>query len=60
MKKLLFFITLINALQSSAQKQPADYVDPMIGSHDSRWIMFPGPTRPFGMVKLSPDNQELG
>ena len=60
MKKLLFFITLINALQSFAQKQPADYVDPMIGSHDSRWIMFPGPTRPFGMVKLSPDNQELG
>jgi predicted alpha-1,2-mannosidase len=43
-----------------SQKQPVDYVDPMIGSHDSRWIMFPGPTRPFGMVKLSPDNQELG
>ena len=39
---------------------PMDYVDPLIGSHDSRWIMFPGPSRPFGMVKLSPDNQELG
>ncbi len=39
---------------------PVDYVDPLIGSHNSRWINFPGPTRPFGMVKLSPDNQELG
>jgi len=44
----------------SQEISPVDYVDPMIGSHDSRWIMFPGPTLPFGMVKLSPDNQELG
>ncbi|MBI9067068.1 MAG: GH92 family glycosyl hydrolase [Salinivirgaceae bacterium] len=46
--------------QTSVSKKPVDYVDPLIGSHDSRWIMFPGPTVPFGMVKLSPDNQELG
>jgi len=42
------------------EKEPVDYVDPLLGSLDSRWIMFPGPSMPFGMVKLSPDNQELG
>ncbi len=45
---------------SQSTKLNVDYVDPMIGSHNARWIMFPGPTMPFGMVKLSPDNQELG
>ncbi len=54
---LLAFVCTLNVF---SQKLPVDYVDPMIGSHNSRWIMFPGPTRPFGMVKLSPDNQELG
>jgi predicted alpha-1,2-mannosidase len=43
-----------------AQGRLVDEVDPLMGSHNSRWIMFPGPTLPFGMVKLSPDNQELG
>jgi predicted alpha-1,2-mannosidase len=37
--------------------QPVDLVDPFIGSSNSRWMMFPGPSMPFGMVKLSPDNQ---
>ena len=46
--------------QNQGIKDPVDYVDPLMGSHDSRWIMIPGPTMPFGMVKLSPDNQELG
>ncbi|MFT7029106.1 MAG: putative alpha-1,2-mannosidase, partial [Marinoscillum sp.] len=59
MRKLNFLL-LIVSLSTFAQQTPADYVDPLIGSHDSRWINFPGPTRPFGMVKLSPDNQELG
>lgn len=65
MKKIIFSLCFLFAgvifLQGqSPTKRPVDYVDPMIGSHDSRWIMFPGPTLPFGMVKLSPDNQELG
>lgn len=60
MKKILILLTVLAFQNSISQNHPADYVDPMIGSHDSRWIMFPGPTRPFGMVKLSPDNQELG
>lgn len=59
MKKLFGFLLVIIATSAAAQ-EVVKYVDPMIGSHNSRWIMFPGPTRPFGMVKLSPDNQELG
>lgn len=38
-------------------KRPVDYVDPFIGTSNSRWMLFPGATRPNGMVKLSPDNQ---
>ncbi|MCD6304175.1 MAG: GH92 family glycosyl hydrolase, partial [Planctomycetes bacterium] len=39
------------------QRLPVDYVDCMIGTSSSRWMLFPGPAMPFGMVKLSPDNQ---
>jgi predicted alpha-1,2-mannosidase len=39
------------------KKQPIDYVDPFIGTSNSRWMLFPGATMPNGMVKLSPDNQ---
>ena len=63
MKKIFILITVFTlSIQVFGQnkKLPVDYVDPLIGSHNSRWIMFPGPTTPFGMVKLSPDNQELG
>ena len=41
------------------QKQPVDYVDPFLGTSSSRWMLYPGPSMPFGMVKLSPDNSEL-
>ena len=67
MHKLIFLFTAFILFQGSSltaqdrsARQPVDYVDPLMGSHDSRWIMFPGPSMPFGMVKLSPDNQELG
>ena len=59
-KLTLIVIALLSSLACVSQKINVDYVDPLIGSHNSRWIMFPGPTMPFGMVKLSPDNQELG
>jgi len=52
---LLFLNTMVLPGQN---KQPADYVDPMIGTSNSRWMLYPGPSMPFGMVKLSPDNQE--
>jgi len=37
---------------------PADYVDVFMGTAHSRWMIAPGPWMPFGMVKLSPDNQD--
>jgi predicted alpha-1,2-mannosidase len=40
------------------KKQPVDWVDPMLGTASSRWMLYPGPSMPFGMVKLSPDNTE--
>jgi predicted alpha-1,2-mannosidase len=44
---------------TSAQvpRAPLDAVDVFIGTSNSRWMLFPGPTVPFGLVKLSPDNQ---
>ena len=39
-------------------KEPVDYVDPMIGTSESRWMLYPGASMPFGMVKLSPDNRK--
>lgn len=59
MKKLLCLCLLVSSF-GMAQKLPVEYVNPLIGTHDSRWMQVPGPTRPFGMVKLSPDNQESG
>jgi len=38
----------------------ADYVDPMLGTAHSRWMIAPGPWMPFSMVKLSPNNQNNG
>ena len=39
---------------------PSGYVDTMIGTAHSRWMLAPGPWMPFSMVKLSPDNQDKG
>jgi predicted alpha-1,2-mannosidase len=39
---------------------PADYVNTLMGTAHSRWMIAPGPWMPFGMVKLSPDNQNGG
>ena len=38
----------------------ADYVDTKMGTAHSRWMIAPGPWMPFSMVKLSPDNQNIG
>jgi predicted alpha-1,2-mannosidase len=53
-----FFLLLIQGCGKNELRQPVDYVDPMIGTSDSRWMLYPGASMPFGMVKLSPDNQE--
>jgi len=39
------------------QKEPVDYADPLLGTSESRWMLNPGATMPFGMVQLAPDNQ---
>jgi len=39
---------------------PSGYVNTMIGTAHSRWMIAPGPWMPFSMVKLSPDNQNGG
>jgi predicted alpha-1,2-mannosidase len=39
---------------------PAGYVNTMMGTAHSRWMIAPGPWMPFGMVKISPDNQNAG
>ena len=42
---------------TGARRQAVDDVNPFIGTTGSRWMMFPGASLPFGMVKLSPDNK---
>ena len=60
MKKFCFnFIlsVILFTISLTAGQKPVDYVNVFMGTSNSRWMMFPGPARPFGMVKLSPDNQ---
>ena len=57
---MVLIISIISMNLCIASNEPVDYVDPLIGTSQSRWMLFPGPTMPFGMVKLSPDNQEEG
>ena len=66
-KKITLIVVLVlamglvsgsEAIASSTNKEPVDYVDPMLGTSSSRWMLYPGPSMPFGMVKLSPDNQK--
>ena len=58
MKKIYVAICTILWVQLAiSQKLPSDYVNVFTGTSNSRWMLFPGPTMPFGMVKLSPDNQ---
>ncbi len=49
-------------VRRSPQKMitPAGYVNTLLGTAHSRWMIAPGPWMPFGMVKISPDNQNAG
>lgn len=62
---LLFLASVLCLAQTKPEspfrrgRQPVDWVDPFIGSAgETRWMLFPGPSLPFGMVKLSPDTLE--
>ena len=58
-KKLSLFVMLTFLFWSAKaqQKQPVNYVDPLMGTSESRWMLNPGTSLPFAMVQLSPDNQ---
>ena len=61
MNRIICFCLLIlifTGCQNQKNKLPVDYVNPFIGTSVSRWMQFPGPAMPFGMVKLSPDNTD--
>ena len=51
-------LALTSAL--AAAETPADYVNPLINTHASRWFFFSSACRPFGMVSLSPDTRVGG
>jgi predicted alpha-1,2-mannosidase len=61
-KKLLLsvFAALIGISSFAQQWQAVDYADPLLGTSESRWMLNPGATLPFGMVQLGPDNQSQG
>ncbi len=53
---LFFLLADVSIIHGQENEDPVDLADPFIGTSNSRWMMFPGPAMPFGMVKLSPDN----
>jgi putative alpha-1,2-mannosidase len=56
---MLMSILLITGCRfMSTEKEVVDYVDPFLRTSSCRWMLFPGPAMPFGMVKLSPDNTD--
>ena len=59
-RQFIFLLPVIFSLGCNREtgKRPVDYVDPFLGTSSSRWMLFPGPCMPFGMVKLSPDNTD--
>lgn len=52
---LLFILGFTSVSCKTAQKEPVDYVNPLIETTKSRYFYFSSACRPFGMVNLSPD-----
>lgn len=59
-KRSSFIALLLLSFVSIAQKKPVDYVNPIIDTHNSRWLYFSSASRPYGMVSLSPDTWVKG
>ncbi|MGE8291533.1 MAG: GH92 family glycosyl hydrolase [Sphingobacterium sp.] len=58
LKYILVFLLNIDGIILIAQvKRPVDYVDVFMGTSNSRWMLGPYATMPYGMVQLGPDNQ---
>jgi putative alpha-1,2-mannosidase len=57
---LLGFLAIGCSGDKTAEKTPADYVNPFVDTHKSQWLYFSSASRPFGMVNLSPDTDTKG
>ena len=53
----LFICTLVSGYSQQKDKKPTDWVNVFVGTSNSRWMLGPYATLPFGMVQLGPDNQ---
>jgi predicted alpha-1,2-mannosidase len=64
LRNLLFTLALVYLAGcsefKSSEKEPADYVDVFTGTSNSRWMLGPYASVPYGMVQLGPDNQTSG
>jgi len=60
MKKVIFGLLGLTLVAGVYANSPAEWVDPLIDTHQSRWFYFNSACRPFGMVNLSPDTQTKG
>ncbi len=58
-RALIAAALIVTPLAASAEREPASYVDPFIGT-DGTGHTFPGPSRPFGMIQPGPDNADSG
>lgn len=56
-RKLILYIGFLCCICNLVAKEPVDYVNPFIGTSNSRWMLGPYAQMPFGMVQLGPDNQ---
>ncbi|MDE6347876.1 MAG: GH92 family glycosyl hydrolase [Bacteroides sp.] len=56
--KIRLLLTLLAASLTAAAQQPADYVNPIIGTNGMGHT-FPGACTPFGLVQLSPDTDTI-
>lgn len=54
---LITIILLVGSNSLAQKKQAVDYADPLMGTSESRWMLGPYASLPFGMVQLGPDNQ---
>lgn len=54
----LLLVAMSIGMAYGSAKEPVDYVNLFSGTSSCRWMLYPGPSMPFGMVKLSPDNTD--
>ena len=60
MGRVVWIVSLLVSFTVLGAQSPADYVNPLIDTHKSRWFYFSSACRPFGMVNLSPDTKVGG